>query len=66
MEFEYIDCEFVRATGKAAQVLLDVATIWIPLSVMEDEGEEIDGLREGDAVTIGVKKWFAKKEGLLE
>lgn len=52
----------LRKSGKA--VLVDRGhgdESWIPLSVIEDGGDDID---VGDEVDLEVASWFARKEGL--
>ena len=65
----------VRITADA--VLLDVAGLgeaWIPKRVISDwaflpvgtkRGLRLVDWEEGDMITVEVKKWFARKEGLV-
>ena len=53
----YLDVEEkVRETEKAVLFkTTDHGEVWIPKSMIEDEGDDL----------VGVKKWWAGKEGLI-
>lgn len=54
-------CRVVRLTNRAALIEHNDEEIWIPLSVIDDP----ERLEVGDTdLTIGVKEWFADKEGI--
>lgn len=54
-------CRIVKLTNRAVLIEHDDEERWIPLSVIDDP----ERLEVGDAdITIGVKEWFAEKEGI--
>lgn len=66
-EFVEVECDVVVATGSAVLVrTADDEEVWVPRSLLQDEGEEIfAGACELDAQTLYVREWFAAKEGLI-
>ena len=61
-KYTEIDCRVITTTAKAALVEFDDGKeIWIPLSQIEDNGENLDKDFDG---TLYVEEWFAEKEGL--
>lgn len=52
----------MKLTDKAVLFAVnDGEQLWIPLSVVEDGGEDLE---EGQDADIAVRSWFAKQEGL--
>lgn len=65
MNDEYVeleDCYIGHVTELAVQVHHDGEVFWVPKSVIADH-EEIE--RYDEHITVYVKEWFARKEGLI-
>jgi len=66
IENEFVDVDFEKQSGetfKAIRFFDGVEHVWIPCSVIGSivlcTGKDLKG------VTVGVKRWFAEKEGLV-
>ena len=61
-EYTEIDCRVIRTTDKAVLVEVDDGEeVWIPLSQVEDNGED---LKDGDKGVLFISEWWAEREGL--
>ena len=63
-EYDYIFVRIFKVSNKAAYCELvdyDDEKLWIPFSVMEEEGRD---LKEGEEEDISVELWFLKKNGI--
>lgn len=55
------NCDVVRLTERAVLVKYDGATVWLPLSQIDDP----DRLEEGDkGITVSITEWLANEKGL--
>lgn len=62
MSYEEIEVvEVKKVTEKACLIDTGDEEIWIPLSVIEENGEEIE---EGYSGPLYIAKWFCDKEGI--
>ena len=60
---DFEDVEVIAETEKAYRLGFDEDSIWTPKSVIIDIE---DGVEVGSVVSLTLKTWFAKKEGLYE
>ena len=64
-EFEELEAIYQTEKGKAVCLDIDGTEVWVPKSVLEHEGDELEDAERGDHVDVSIKTWFAKKEGLI-
>lgn len=61
VEYITVEAECIHATDRAILVAIGGDEVWIPLSQV---GEDSEVLEPGDAGTLSITTWIAKKKGL--
>lgn len=57
----------LHKTVKAVLLDFETAEVWVPLSVLSDDGREaVDDAEVDDVIDVEIATWFADKEGLNE